>query len=99
LGVVGLGIFAGATLSAFQKIRVDLLECFELGRFEMGCLVGILAHNWTEAGFKGLSFPFLVFFIISVRFRGEPVLADASNLALASEDEAELVYSNSAVRL
>jgi exopolysaccharide production protein ExoQ len=97
LGIVGLCIFAGVTLSAFQKIRLDLLECFELGRFEMGCLVGILAHNWTEAGFKGLSFSFLIFFIISVRYRREPVLADASNPALVSEDEAELVYSNSAI--
>ncbi len=69
LGIVGFCIFAGWIFATFRKIRVDLLENFEWGRFELGCLLAILARNWTEAGFKGLSLTFLVFFIISIRYR------------------------------
>jgi len=75
LGVVGLCIFVGLVVVTLKKIRFDLLEDFEWGRFEMGCVVGILAHNWTEAGFKGLSFSLLFFFVIAIRYRAEEIFS------------------------
>jgi exopolysaccharide production protein ExoQ len=98
LGILGLLIFVGVIFATFRKIRLHLLENFEWGRFQMGCLVAILVHNWTEAGFKGLSFPFLVLFIIAVNFPrlgigpGAPVLA-----ADSSDEEMELVYTEAEV--
>lgn len=66
LGIVGLMLLAGWIISTFGKIRLNLLKDFEWGRIQMALLVAILFHNWTEAGFKGLSFPFFIFFIIAI---------------------------------
>jgi len=99
LGIVGLLILAGVIFATFWKIRLELLENFEWGRFQMGCLLAILAHNWTEAGFKGLSFPLLVFFIVAINY---PQLGAGSVApsfeATCLEDETELVYSEGGVR-
>ena len=54
LGAVGLCIFLGVIIATFRKIRLDLLTDFDWGRLRMCLLVAILAHNWTEAGFRGL---------------------------------------------
>ena len=34
----------------------------------MAFLFGIVMHNWTEAGFKGLSIMLFTFFIVAVNF-------------------------------
>jgi hypothetical protein len=69
LGIVGLGLFCCAVFAVFSKIRQEVLVEFGWARFELGCLVAILAHSWTEAGFKALNLPFFVFFVIAVRYR------------------------------
>jgi O-antigen ligase len=92
LGIVGLFIFLSVILAAFKKIRRELLENFEWGRFEIGCFLAILAHNWTEAAFKGLSFPFFVFFIISISYRRSQ-RSDSRGPDLLQECQPELVYS------
>jgi O-antigen ligase len=94
LGIVGLLIFAGVIFATFWKISLELPRNLEWGRFQMGCLVAILLHNWTEAGFKGLSFPFLVFFLLAVNYpqlRMGPVAPSLE--ATGPEWETELVYS------
>jgi exopolysaccharide production protein ExoQ len=99
LGILGLLIFAGVIFATFWKIRLDLIEDFEWGRFRMGCLVAILVHNWTEAGFKGLSFPFLVLFIIAVNYpqpKSSPIAP--SDDAVSTDEEMELVYTEHQVR-
>jgi O-antigen ligase len=94
LGIVGLLILAGVIFATFWKIRLELLGNFEWGRFQMGCLVAILLHNWTEAGFKGLSFPFFVFFIIAVNYPQLRMGSVAAAFeATCPEEETELVYS------
>jgi hypothetical protein len=72
-----------------------LLQYFEWGRFEMGCLIGILAHNWTEASFKGLSFSFFIFFLLAVRYRSEPGFTSTPDLVLTSEVHEDLLVSDS----
>src|SRR6266487_554488 len=94
LGFVGLSIFLGVIIATFRKIRLDLLRNFEWGRLRMSLLVAILAHNWTEAGFRGLSLTFFMFFLIAIDYRAWRMVplqgpAEADSL----EEEPELVYS------
>lgn len=68
LGAVGLCMLLGLILVAFWKCRQDLLHDLEWGRLTTSCLIVILAHNWTEAGFKGLSIVYLFFFMVALKF-------------------------------
>jgi exopolysaccharide production protein ExoQ len=93
-GIIGLLLLAGVVLAAFRKIRLDLVQDFQWGRFEMGCLLVLLAHSWTEAGFRGLSFAFFVFFMIAMDYpkvRAAPA-REASGIVDIERQE-ELVYS------
>ena len=97
LGAVGLAIFLLVIFGAFRKVAVDLREDFEWGRFNIACLVSLLAHNWTEAGFRGLSFPFFVFFLIALRYSR----FDYSNVhyadSVAQEQQVESPYPEEAI--
>jgi exopolysaccharide production protein ExoQ len=94
LGVVGLFILIGFILATFYKCRRELLRNFEWGRFRMSCLVAILAHNWTEAGFKGLSLFFFAFFLIAIDCPALEIAAPRASLeATSPEEEPELIYS------
>ena len=78
LGIVGLLILIGFIVATFHKCRHELLRNFDWGRLRMGLLIAIVIHNWAEAGFKGLCFPFFVFFIIAIDY---PPFAIASSPA------------------
>jgi O-antigen ligase len=94
LGIVGLLILIGFIVATFHKCRHELLSNFDWGRLRMGLLIAIVVHNWTEAGFKGLSFPFLVFFIIAVDYPAfEFAPSQVSLEATSTEEEPELIYS------
>ena len=94
LGIVGLLILMGFIVATFHKCRHELLRNFDWGRLRMGLLIAIVIHNWAEAGFKGLCFPFLVFFIVAIDY---PPFAIASSPAFleptSPEEEPELVYA------
>jgi exopolysaccharide production protein ExoQ len=93
LGVVGLSIFLGVIIATFRKIRLELLRTFEWGRLRMSLLVSILAHNWTEAGFRGLSLTFFMFFLVAISYRTLRVTAVQPSFdARGLEEEAEVVY-------
>lgn len=93
LGVVGLSIFLAVIIATFRKIRLDLLENFEWGRLEMSLLVAILAHNWTEAGFRGLSLTFFMFFLIAITsWKLRVATAEPSFDTGRLEEETELAY-------
>ena len=93
LGAVGLCIFLGVIIATFRKIRLDLLTDFDWGRLRMCLLVAILAHNWTEAGFRGLSLTFFMFFIIAIDYWKLKVVAAEPSFHRGSLEERELVYS------
>jgi exopolysaccharide production protein ExoQ len=93
LGVAGLSILIGFILATFHKCRHELLRNFDWGRLRMGLLIAIVAHNWTEAGFKGLAFPFLVFFIIAIDYPALGVAPQQPSFeATDPGEETELVY-------
>ena len=58
LGIVGLIILTGVLFVTFGKCYRELIDQFEWGRLTMGYFWMMLVHNWTEAGFKGLSLMF-----------------------------------------
>jgi O-antigen ligase len=92
LGVVGLFILIAFILATFYKCRRELLRNFEWGRFRMSCLVAILVHNWTEAGFKGLSLFFFTFFIIAIDYPAREIAGSQASLeATVPAEETELV--------
>ena len=95
LGVVGLLIFFGVIIATFWRIRLDLIRNFEWGRLRMSLLPTILAHNWTEAGFRGLSLTFFVFFIIAIDYWKLRVV-DAQPLFHTNslKEEPELVFNS-----
>ncbi len=94
LGAVGLLILLGLILVAFRKCKQDLLINFEWGRFTMSYLIAILAHNWTEAGFKGLSVIFFGFFLVATKYRRVQLYEVATPLeATTAVEDAELVYT------
>jgi exopolysaccharide production protein ExoQ len=94
LGIVGLLIFGALIIATFRNIRLELLRNFEWGRVRLSLLVAILAHNWTEAGFRGLSLSFFVFFMVAMNYRKMSEAATQPSVQESSlEEEAELVYS------
>jgi exopolysaccharide production protein ExoQ len=96
LGAVGLLLLIGLIVAAFRKCRQDLLTNLEWGRFTMSYLIAILAHNWTEAGFKGLSLIFFGFFLIATRYRQIQLYQTTMPVEVTSTvEDAELVYTGS----
>ncbi len=69
LGGVGLVILILLTGVTFWKCRQDVLYNFEWGCFTMAYFVAVVARNWTEAGFKGLSIAYFCFFIAMLNYR------------------------------
>ncbi|MBA3830922.1 MAG: O-antigen ligase family protein [Chthoniobacterales bacterium] len=94
LGIIGLFILIGVILVTFRKCVQDLVRDFEWGRVAMGCLVAIVAHNWTEAGFKGLSTVLFFFYLIALNYPGRRLLFSSDSLEDdKSFREPELAYA------
>lgn len=68
LGFIGLFLLAGVIIATFRKIRLELLRNFQFGRLRLGFLAAVLAFNWTEASFKGLSVIWFAFYIIAMDY-------------------------------
>src|SRR5437763_1774906 len=97
-GIVGLLLLAGVVFAAYRKIRRDLVHNFEWGRVQLACLIVLLAHSWTEAGFRGLGLPFFVFFIIATDYPWSRIPSSAPTFErTSSEWNRELVYSEGMV--
>ena len=71
-GVIGLCLFLALLVSTFRKISASLPSDFEFSRFRLGMLVAILAHNYTEATFKGVHLLWTMFHVIAVNYRKVP---------------------------
>jgi O-antigen ligase len=71
LGLVGVLLLAALVFAAFGKIRFELTNNFEAGRFKLGLLIAIVVYNWTESAFKGLSFVWFIFYLIALDYPTE----------------------------
>jgi O-antigen ligase len=92
LGIVGLMILLGLILITFRKCRRDLLTDFQWGRLTICYLIAIVLHNWTEAGFKGLSLYLLTLFLVAIKYPYNEA-ASASLVNEPYDEKADLVYS------
>jgi exopolysaccharide production protein ExoQ len=68
LGLVGLGLLLALIVATFKKIQRMLLWDFDMGRIRMAYFFIILAYNFTEATFKGVSLVWLVWHIIALDY-------------------------------
>src|SRR6266700_376609 len=94
LGLVGVFLMVGLFVATFRKIRLDLFQNFEWGRYRLGFLAALVLYNWTEAAFKTLNPLWFVFYLIAMdypRIRFCP--AEASVQVGSSEESRELVYA------
>src|SRR5437867_477726 len=55
LGLIGVFLLIGLFVATFRKIRLELFQNFELGRYRLGFLAAVILYNWTEAAFKTIS--------------------------------------------
>ena len=67
LGLVGVFMLFGLIIATFRKVRLDLLQSPDWGRFELAFLAAIVFLNLTEATFKGLSLGYFIFIIIAMK--------------------------------
>src|SRR6266480_891411 len=94
LGWVGLLMLGGLFVATYRKIRFELLKNFEWGRFRLGFLVAVIAHNWTEATFKGLSVIWFMFYIIALDYGTiASTPAEEVSTPVDSDEEKELAYA------
>ena len=68
LGVIGLFLFAAVIVSTFRKAAAGLTSeaDFEFSRLRLAVLFAVLAHNYTEATFKGVHLLWTMFHIIVI---------------------------------
>ena len=66
LGLIGVFLLVGLLVATYGKARRSLNRDFEWGRFRLGYLIAAIVYNWTEAGFKTVSFVFFMFYIIAI---------------------------------
>jgi O-antigen ligase len=90
LGIVGLLVLLGLILVTFRRCTQELSKDFEWGRLRLAYLVAIVTHNWTEAGFKGLSIFLYVLFIITIDYRKRSVSVPAQSDTSAADTSAVL---------
>ena len=95
LGIVGLIILLGVLFVTFAKCHRELIEQFEWGRLMMAYFAMILIHNWTEAGFKGLSMMFFVFFLAAIRL-SRPTWLPEETQPLGAEQDDGVAYASTA---
>jgi exopolysaccharide production protein ExoQ len=99
LGLIGLLMLIGLFIATFRKIRTELLQNFEWGRFRLAFLVAAVLYNWTEAAFRGLNLVWFAFYIIALDYLNlgyEPVVR--SREAVAPEEETELAYYTDSIQ-
>jgi exopolysaccharide production protein ExoQ len=92
LGFVGLFMLFGLIIATFRKIRLDLFQNLDWGRFELGFLAAMVFYNLTEATFRGLSLTWFIFFIVAMKY---PVaeFGLVSQHSQRRELEEDLVYA------
>jgi len=88
LGIVGLLILIGLLVATFEKCAHELVYDFEWGRLTMSYFWMMLVHNWTEAGFKGLSLMFFAFFFVALKLPRDRSVPAGSQPSLEEEERA-----------
>src|SRR5207245_8185688 len=68
LGLIGLFILGGIFVATFWKIRTDLFQNFQWGRYQLGFLLAVVLYNVTEAAVRAFHPVWFVFYIIAIKY-------------------------------
>ena len=94
LGLTGLIILIGLIIATFRKIRLELFQNFEWGRFRLGILAAAILLNWTEAAFSSFNPVWFVFYIIAMDYpRTHLATPQPSVVGARSEESREFAYA------
>jgi exopolysaccharide production protein ExoQ len=100
LGLVGLFMLAALIIATCSKACRQVLSDFEWARFRLGFLFAVVAFNWTEASFKGLSPIWFIFYIIAMDYPRPLLAADEQPSEVPIEaEEIEVGYSYDTVSI
>lgn len=69
LGIAGLVLFGGMVVATFRKIAAGFAGKSDLPELRLALLGAILAHNYTEATFKGVHLMWTMFHIVALDYR------------------------------
>ena len=64
LGLIGLLLLTGFIIATFWRIRLDLFQNFEWGRYRLAYFAAVVLYNVTEAGFRIMNPIWFVFYLI-----------------------------------
>jgi exopolysaccharide production protein ExoQ len=94
LGLIGVFLLIGLFVGTFWKIRLELFQNFEWGRYRLGFLAAVVLYNWTEAAFKTLNPIWFAFYLIAMDYpRVYLASAQSSIEAERLEVTAEFAYT------
>jgi len=94
LGIAGLFILGGIFITTFWKIRTDLFQNFQWGRYRLGFLVAVLLYNCTEAAVRAFHPVWFVFYIIAIDYpRTRLGTAERALGRTPSEENREFAYA------
>lgn len=88
LGIVGVLLLVALIVDTFRKIKWELVDHLELGRFRLSLLLAILLFNYTDATFKALHPLLFIFYLIAMDYP-RPGTEPSENLIEAEYDDYE----------
>jgi exopolysaccharide production protein ExoQ len=93
LGLIGLLLLAAFIIATFWKIRLDLFQDFEWGRYRLAYFAAVVLYNFAEAGFRNGNPIWFVLYIIAMEYpRTRLENADESLGIARLEEGEEFVY-------
>lgn len=94
LGLIGLFILGGIFVATFWKIRVDLFQNFQWGRYRLGFLAAIVLYNCTEAAVRAFHPVWFMFYIIALDYPRAHLTTEQLSVGdESSEESRELAYA------
>ena len=94
LGLIGVFLLIALLVATFRKIRLELLQNFEWGRYQLGFFTAVLFYNWTEAAFGTYSPICFVFYLIAMKYPRSQFAPEQLPVRTGrSEESREFVYA------
>jgi exopolysaccharide production protein ExoQ len=93
LGLIGLAIVIGLIIATYWKIRPELFQNFEWGRYRLGFLVAVVLYNWAEAAFKMGHPVWFAFCLIAINYpRRHFAPVETSSMIIERDEETKFAY-------
>ncbi len=89
LGIVGVFLLIGLLVATFWKIRAELFQSIEMGRYRLGFLAALVLYNWTEAAFKTLNPLWFIFYLIAMDYP-KPQIASTGQFSAINDREEKM---------